>query len=176
MLKKTLLTVGILFAGLCAFLGIAWLKDTWPIESTSLKNEGVGKLTIGMDESRISRYYPEFATRHSEEETAYYYDDEANFIVHTDTKTKEIICIELRDKIAGQNLTIKKGIGIGSSLADVKREYGTNYRQKNTERYGDLIEFQDEKINQKMAFGIDVSNEKVTVMVLFDYKKYRYPY
>ncbi|MBC2035234.1 hypothetical protein [Listeria booriae] len=176
MLKKTLLTVGILFAGLCAFLGIAWLKDTWPIESTSLKNEGVGKLAIGMDESKISRYYLEFATRHSQEETTYYYDDEANFIVHTDTKTKEITCIELRDKIAGQNLTTKKGIGIGSSLADVKREYGTNYRQKNTERYGDLIEFQDEKTNQKMGFGIDASNEKVTVVVLFDYKKYRYPY
>ncbi|MBC2168162.1 hypothetical protein HCB26_16415 [Listeria booriae] len=176
MLKKTLLTVGFLFAGLCAFLGITWLKDTWPIESTSLKNEGVGKLTTRMDESQISRYYPEFATRHSQEETAYYYDDEANFVVHTDTKTKEIICIELRDEIAGQNLTTKKGIGIGSSLADVKREYGMNYRQKNTERYGDLIEFQDDKTNQKMAFGIDASNEKVTVVVSFDYKKYRYPY
>ncbi|MBC2170942.1 hypothetical protein [Listeria booriae] len=161
MLKKTLLTVGILFAGLCAFLGIIWLKDTWPIESTSLKNEGVGKLTIGMDESRISRYYPEIS-------------DASNFIVHT--KTKEIICLELRDKRAGQNFTTNRGIGIGSSLADVKREYGTNYRQKHTERYGNLIEFQDDQTNQKMAFGIDASNEKVTVVVLFDYKKYNYQY
>ncbi|MBC2371143.1 hypothetical protein HBP98_03885 [Listeria booriae] len=161
MLKKTLLTVGILFAGLCAFLGITWLKDTWSIESTSLKNEGVGKLIIGMDESQISRYYPEIS-------------DAGNFIVHT--KTKEIICLELRDKIAGQNFTTKRGIGIGSSLADVKREYGTNYRQKNTERYGNLIEFQDDKTNQKLAFGIDLSNERVTVVVLFDYKKYNYQY
>ncbi|MBC1285386.1 hypothetical protein HB818_06425 [Listeria booriae] len=161
MLKKTLLTVGILFAGLCAFLGITWLKDTWPIESTSLKNEGVGKLIIGMDESQISRYYPEISGA-------------GNFIVHT--KTKEIICLELRDKIAGQNFTTKRGIGIGSCLADVKREYGMNYRQKNTERYGNLIEFRDDKTNQKLAFGIDLSNEKVTVVVLFDYKKYNYQY
>ncbi|MBC1523780.1 hypothetical protein HB884_06115 [Listeria booriae] len=108
MLKKTLLTVGILFAGFCAFLGITWLKDRWPIESTSLKNEEVGKLAVGLDESQISRYYPEFATRYREKETAFSYDDEADFIVHTDTKTKEIICIELRDKTAGQNLTTKK--------------------------------------------------------------------
>ncbi|MBC6152694.1 hypothetical protein [Listeria booriae] len=176
MLKKTLLTVGILFAGLCAFLGITWLKDTWPIESTSLKNEEIGKLAIGLDESQISRYYTEFATRYREKETAYYYDDEANFIVHTDTETKEITCIELRDTTAGQNFTTKRGIGIGSSPTHVKREYGTNYRQKNTELYGDLIEFQDDRTNQKMAFGIDLSNEKVTVVVLFNYKKFRYPY
>ncbi|SQC58752.1 hypothetical protein [Paenilisteria newyorkensis] len=70
----------------------------------------------------------------------------------------------------------KKGIGVGSSFADVKREYGTNYRKKNTEIYGEMIEFQDSKTNQKIRFGIDYENNRVTVIVIYDYDTYKFPY
>lgn len=76
----------------------------------------------------------------------------------------------------GKILRQKKGLGIGSSFADVKLEYGTNYRKKSTEIYGDMVEFQDSNTNQKIGFGIDYANDTVTVVVLYDYDKYKFPY
>ncbi|EUJ23158.1 hypothetical protein PGRAN_09506 [Listeria grandensis FSL F6-0971] len=176
MLKKILLIIGILLTGLLVYMGVLWIKNVWPIEDTSLKNEGIGKLTIRMDESHIRHYYPEFAIANEDEGNIYYFDDKDSFIVTTDAKTKKIVCMELRDKIDGQNFTTKKGLGIGSSFADVKLEYGTNYRKKSTEIYGDMVEFQDSNTNQKIGFGIDYANDTVTVVVLYDYDKYKFPY
>lgn len=170
--KRIVLVLGILLAGLCLYVGILWVKNVWPIGDTSLKNEGVGNLVIGMDESQMTQYYPEFAY----DGDVYYFHDADGFIVTTDSKTKKIVCMELRDKIDGQNFTTKKGIGIGSSFADVKREYGANYRKKNTEIYGDMVEFQDSNTSQKIGFGMDYENDKVTVVVLYDYEKYKFPY
>ncbi|MBC1500155.1 hypothetical protein HB943_06020 [Listeria weihenstephanensis] len=176
MLKKVLLIIGILLAGLLVYLGVLWIKNVWPIEDTSLKNEGIGKLSIGMDESHIRHYYPEFAIANEDQGNVYYFDDKDSFIVTADAKTKKIVCMELRDKIDGQNFATKKGIGVGSSLADVQREYGTDYRKKDTEIYGNVIEYQDSKTNQKLGFGIDYENDRITVVVLYDYEKYKFPY
>ncbi|KGL42041.1 hypothetical protein DUK53_04375 [Listeria sp. SHR_NRA_18] len=71
-----------------------------------------------MDESQMTQYYPEFAY----DSGVYYFHDADGFIVTTDSKTKKIVCMELRDKIDGQTFTTKKGIGIGSSFADVQRK------------------------------------------------------
>ncbi|KMT62855.1 hypothetical protein X559_0796 [Paenilisteria newyorkensis] len=120
----------------------------------------------------MTQYYPEFAY----DSGVYYFHDADGFIVTTDSKTKKIVCMELRDKIDGQTFTTKKGIGIGSSFADVQRKYGANYRKKNTEIYGDMVEFQDSNTNQKIGFGMDYKNGRVTVVVLYDYEKYKFPY
>lgn len=171
--KKILLVIGILLVGLFAYIGVVWVKDVWPINDTSLEHEEIGKLAIGMDKSQIKNYYPEFEIM---SEDVYYFDDEADFIVKTDAKTNKIVCMELREKIDGQKFATGKGIGLGSSLADIKREYGTDYRKKNTEIYGDIIEFQDSKTNQKIGFGISTTDDEVTVVLLYDYDKYEFPY
>ncbi|KGL46111.1 hypothetical protein BMT55_03010 [Listeria newyorkensis] len=86
MLRRILLVVGILLVGLLVYMGVRWVKNVWPIEDTSLKNEGIGKLSIGMDEADIGRYYPEFTVTREDEGNAYYFGDEADFIVRTDAK------------------------------------------------------------------------------------------
>ncbi|AQY52200.1 hypothetical protein PWEIH_07291 [Listeria weihenstephanensis FSL R9-0317] len=176
MLKKILLIIGILLVGLFAYIGVVWVKDVWPVNDTSLKDEQIGKLAIGMDESQIKHYYPGFEIVSEDDVTLYYFDDETGFIVRADAKTNKIVCMELREKIDGQKFTTGKGIGLGSSLADIKREYGTDYRKKNTEMYGDVIEFQDSKTNQKIGFGINATNDSVTVVVLYNYDVYKFPY
>ncbi|MBC2180004.1 hypothetical protein HCJ82_07580 [Listeria booriae] len=172
MTKKWILIISIIILAVLLFVGFMWFKNNGPIKDTSLKDDGIGKLTVGMDEEHIRHYYPEFAISHGKNNNTYYYNDEDSFVVTT--QNKKIVCIELRNEVPNQKLTTKKNITLGSSLKDVEQAYGKNYREKSTERYGDVIEFQDSKTNQKLVFGM--FDNKVNVIIFYDYEKFEYQF
>ncbi|WP_149024375.1 hypothetical protein [Listeria cornellensis] len=62
----------------------------WPIKDTDLKNDGIGKLSIGIDEAHIRHYYPEFAIFHEKNSNTYYYNDEGDFVATTMNKKNSL--------------------------------------------------------------------------------------
>lgn len=172
MTKKWILIISIIFLLVLLAVGFMWFKNNGPIKDTSLKDDGIGNLTIEMDEKHIRHYYPEFAIFHGKNNNIYYYNDEDDFIVTT--MNKKIVCIELRNEVPEQKLMTKKNITLGSSLNEVEKAYGKNYRKKSTERYGNVIEFQDSKTNQKLVLGI--FDNKVNVIIFYDYEEFEYQF
>ncbi|MBC6315678.1 hypothetical protein [Listeria grandensis] len=172
MLKKVLLVIGILLIGFFVYVGILWAKDVWPIKDTILKNDGIGKLSIGMDESHIRHYYPDFFIAQEGKNNVYYYNDKNSFVVTAENK--KVVCIELVNEVPNQNFSTEKNIKLGSTFKEVTAAYGENYRTKSTERYGDVLEYQDSNTNQKLVIGL--FNDKVSLMIFYNYEKFDYPF
>ncbi|MBC1436382.1 hypothetical protein HCJ39_11845 [Listeria rocourtiae] len=172
MSKKWVLIISVIILVVLIAIGFIWFKNNGPIKDTSLKDDGIGKLAIGMDEEHIRHYYPEFAISHEKNNNIYYYNDEDSFV--TTTEKKRVVCLELKNEVPGQKLTTKKNVTLGSSLKEVEQAYGKNYRKKSTERYGNIIEFQDSKTTQKLVFG--VFDDKVSVIILYDYEEFDYQF
>ncbi|MBC1737159.1 hypothetical protein [Listeria seeligeri] len=142
-------------------------------KNTDLSDLEFAGLSIHSDDKQVAHDYPDFYMTKKGKFKDYYYEDENYFVVSSDKSTKKVVYIENNQLIKELNLKTNKNIGIGSTKKEVISEYGDKYKKMNSDKYGKVMLYTDKNKHINLAFSLN-DKEKVSVVVVYDYKTYDY--